>query len=82
MADPNQQQGQQEDYLDKGLDAVEKKFGQVPLTIGSHNGLLLTSAPGQDRPGQVSLYEREDHRQGSQLVRELHWVCIERALRE
>ncbi|KAK3168107.1 hypothetical protein OEA41_004553 [Lepraria neglecta] len=43
--DPNQtqQQGQgnagQEDYLDKGLDAVEKKFGQGKVTPAKERGV-------------------------------------------
>ncbi|KAK0517339.1 hypothetical protein JMJ35_000494 [Cladonia borealis] len=43
--DPNQQQqqagasGQQEDYLDKGLDTLERKFGQGKVDPAKERGV-------------------------------------------
>ncbi|KAL8786300.1 MAG: hypothetical protein Q9195_008260 [Heterodermia aff. obscurata] len=58
------QAGQQEDYLDKGLDAVEKKFGQGKIDPAKERSLnekitdkatgLFEKATGKDVPDKIS----------------------------
>jgi hypothetical protein len=65
----NTQQGaagnaQQEDYLDKGLDAVEKKFGQGKVDPGKERSVnekitdgarnMFEKATGKDVPSKFS----------------------------